>query len=53
MTIGERLLLETLAGHFAWLETAHPRKAARKVVKQARRSVEMSLKAIKSRKRAA
>ena len=27
MSNQQKLLLQTLAGHFAWLELAHPRKA--------------------------
>ncbi len=28
MTLARKLLMETLVGHFAWLETTHPGKAA-------------------------
>jgi hypothetical protein len=39
MTMGQRLLLETLAGHFAWLASAHPQKARTATVRKARQSV--------------
>ena len=40
-----KMLLETLAGHFAWLEEAHPRKAATAKVQRTRRYVEGRLQA--------
>ena len=43
-----RMLLETLAGHFAWLEEAHPRKAATAKVQRTRRYVEGKLRACES-----
>lgn len=44
MSIGRKLLLETLVGHFAWLESTHPRKAATKKARRAKRAVEMCLR---------
>jgi hypothetical protein len=44
MTLAQRLLLETLAGHFAWLQTAHPRKANSPRAKRARKCVRMRLR---------
>ena len=40
----EKMLLETLAGHFAWLEEAHPLKAASPVAKWAREAVLLRLR---------
>jgi hypothetical protein len=53
ITIGEKLLLETLSGHFAWLESAHPKKAASPTVKRAKRAVESTLRSLRGRNRAA
>jgi hypothetical protein len=53
MTNRERLLLETLAGHFAWLKSAYPRKAASPLVRRAQRSVQSSLRSIKPQRKAA
>ena len=39
ITITEKLLLQTLAGHFAWLESAHPRKAHSAAARKARQCV--------------
>jgi hypothetical protein len=39
ITMGEKLLLQTLAGHFAWLESAHPRKARSATVRKAKQCV--------------
>ena len=47
-TAGRKMLLETLAGHFAWLEEAHPRKAASAKVQRTRRYVEGWLRACES-----
>ena len=44
-TIGRKMLLETLAGHFAWLQEAHPRKAASAKVQRTRRYVQGQLRA--------
>lgn len=44
MTNGQKLLLETLAGHFAWLESTHPRKAHRTVARRAKKCVQQSLR---------
>jgi hypothetical protein len=44
MTTNQRLLLETLAGHFAWLKSAHPRKANSALVRRAQRAVNLSLR---------
>jgi len=52
MTDGRRMLLETLAGHFALLKSAHPRKAATATAKKAQRYIARSLRET-SRKRAA
>ena len=53
MTDGRRMLLETLAGHFALLKSAHPRKAATATAKKAQRYVAKSLRETSGRKRAA
>jgi hypothetical protein len=53
MTQSQKLLLETLAGHFAWLQAAHPRKANSRLAKRARRSVQNSLRICNSRLRLA
>jgi hypothetical protein len=52
MTDGRRMLLETLAGHFALLKSAYPRKAATATAKKAQRYVAKSLRET-GRKRAA
>ena len=52
MTDGRRMLLETLAGHFALLKSAHPRKAATATAKKAQRYIAKSLRE-SGRKRAA
>ena len=44
MTDGRRMLLETLAGHFALLKTAHPRQARTAAAKRAQRYVAKSLR---------
>ena len=53
MTDGRRMLLETLAGHFALLKTTHPRKAATATAKKAQRYISKSLRETGNRKRAA
>ena len=54
MTDGRRMLLETLAGHFALLKTAHPRKAATATAKRVQRYVITNLRSNSApRKRAA
>ena len=53
VTPGQRLLLETLAGHFAWLESAHPRKARSATVRKARQSVVATLRMCNTRVRLA
>jgi hypothetical protein len=52
MTDGRRMLLETLAGHFALLKSAHPRKANTATAQKAHRYIAKSLRE-SSRKRAA
>ena len=44
MSANQRLLLETLAGHFAWLKAAHPRKANAALARRAQRAVNTSLR---------
>ncbi len=53
MTDGRRMLLETLAGHFALLKDAHPRKAKTETAKRAHRYISKSLRETSARKRAA
>ena len=48
-----KLLLETLCGHFALLQTAHPRKANTLTARRARLSVALSLRELKLHNRAA
>ncbi len=45
MTFAQKMFLETLAGHFAWLKDAHPRKAATPAARRAKRSVQLRLRA--------
>ena len=52
MTDGRRMLLETLAGHFALLKSAHPRKAKTATAKKAHTYIVKSLRE-NGRKRAA
>jgi len=52
MTDGRRMLLETLAGHFALLKTHHPRKANTATAKKAHSYIIKSLRG-GNRKRAA
>ena len=44
MSIGRKLLLESLVGHFALLEAAYPRKASTPVARRARRYAKQTLK---------
>jgi hypothetical protein len=44
MSIGRKLLLESLVGHFALLEAAYPRKASMPVARKARRYAKLTLK---------
>jgi len=53
MSNQQKLLLQTLAGHFAWLETAHPRKAHRPVARKARECVNARLRICNSQRRLA
>jgi hypothetical protein len=53
MSHSRRLLLETLAGHVAWLEEAHPRKAATPKVKRVKRLVLNTLRQCNAQKRLA
>jgi hypothetical protein len=53
VTPGQRLLLETLAGHFAWLASAHPQKAKSATVRKARQSVIATLRTCDARVRLA
>ena len=46
MNASRKMLYETLVGHFALLESTHPRKAASNVAKRARRHVKLSLRRI-------
>jgi len=46
MAPSRKMLYQTLVGHFALLQSAHPRKAASNVAKRARRHVKMSLRQI-------
>jgi hypothetical protein len=48
MTSGRKMLLETLVGHFALLEVAHPRKALTPVARKARRYAKLTLKQCES-----
>jgi len=53
MTLAQKLLLETLAGHFAWLESAHPRKARTATVRKAKQCVMAKLRSCGVRTRLA
>jgi hypothetical protein len=48
MTANQRLLLETLAGHFAWLKATHPRKANAPLARRAQRAVSHCLRSSSS-----
>ena len=45
VTASQKMLLETLAGHFAWLKDAHPQKAVSPTAKLASRCVRLRLRA--------
>ena len=53
MTAAQKLLLETLTGHFALLESAYPKKARTQTAKKARQYVQMKLRQCNSRQRLA
>ncbi|HEX3355784.1 MAG TPA: hypothetical protein VHS31_02290 [Tepidisphaeraceae bacterium] len=53
MTLGHKLLLETLAGHMALLESAHPRKAKTAAARKAKQCVMSRLRDCNSRTRMA
>jgi len=53
MTIGHRLLLETLAGHIALLETTYPRKAKSAATRRAKQCIMSRLRHCTSRPRMA
>jgi hypothetical protein len=53
LTTAQKLLLETLAGHFAWLEAAHPRKARSAAARKAKSCVIAKLRSCGGRRRAA
>ncbi len=44
MTHGRKMLLETLAGHIALLESVNPRKASSPVARKTRRYIKACLK---------
>jgi hypothetical protein len=44
MTLARKLLMETLVGHFAWLETTHPNKAHSPLARKARQHAKTTLK---------
>jgi hypothetical protein len=44
MTLAHKLLMQTLVGHFALLEAAHPRKASSPVAKKAHQYARMTLR---------
>src|SRR5262249_28062509 len=53
MTLGQKLLLETLAGHIALLESAYPRKAKCAATRRAKQCVMAKLRHCQSRTRLA
>ena len=53
MTHAQKMLLQTLAGHFAWLESAYPRKAHRATARKAKQCVIARLRICNSRQRLA
>jgi hypothetical protein len=53
MTNAQKMLLQTLAGHFAWLESAHPRKAHRATARKAKQCVIARLRICNTRQRLA
>jgi hypothetical protein len=52
MSIGRKMLLETLIGHLDLLESAHPRRASSPLARKTRRYVKMSLRRDTTGKRA-
>jgi hypothetical protein len=44
MTLARKQLMETLVGHFAWLESTHPSKAHAPLSKKARKYAKITLK---------
>ena len=50
MTASRKMLLETLAGHFAWLKDAHPQAARSPAARRAGRYVRQRLRAAPSPK---
>jgi len=53
MTAAQRMLLETLSGHIALLQSTYPRKANSATAKRARKYVQMKLRATPTRPRLA
>jgi hypothetical protein len=53
MTLGQKLLLETLAGHIALLETTYPRKAKCAATRRAKQCIMSKLRHCNSRTRLA
>jgi len=53
MTLGQKLLLETLAGHIALLETTYPRKAKSAATRRAKQCIMAKLRHCNSRGRLA
>jgi hypothetical protein len=53
LTLGQKLLLETLAGHIALLESTHPRKAKCAATRRAKQCVMSRLRECNSRTRMA
>jgi hypothetical protein len=49
MTLAQKQLLETLSGHFAWLQNSHPRKANKRLARRARKAVQLSLRSCNTR----
>ena len=48
MTLARKLLMETLIGHFAWLESTYPRKASSPLARKARRYAKTTLRKCES-----
>ncbi len=44
MTLARKLLMETMIGHFQWLESTYPRKAASPLARKARRYAKTTLR---------
>ena len=53
MSIGRKMLLETLAGHIALLESVNPRKASSPLARKTRRYIKACLKREESPRRLA